>query len=42
MGNGLLEKVLTRRFGKPTVSVLDGFVSLCWNPDEWNYDSVTT
>jgi hypothetical protein len=37
---GLLEEILTRRYGKPTVSVLKGFVALCWNPDEWNYDSV--
>jgi hypothetical protein len=40
MGTGLLEKILTRRYGKPTVSIMDGFVALCWNPDDCDYDTV--
>jgi hypothetical protein len=40
MEAGILEKVLTRRYGQPVLSIMDGLAAKCWNPDEWDYASV--
>jgi hypothetical protein len=40
MKAGILERVLTRRYGQPVLSIMDGLGAKCWNPDEWDYASV--
>jgi hypothetical protein len=33
MNAGLMERVLTRRYGRPTLSIRDGMAARCWNTD---------
>jgi hypothetical protein len=40
MQAGILERVLTRRYGQPVLSIMDGLAAKCWNPDEFDYASV--
>ncbi len=40
MEQGILERVLTRRYGRPVTSVNEGLNALCWNPDEFDYASM--
>jgi hypothetical protein len=39
MRTGILEKVLTRRYGPPVPTKIHGLDARCWNPDEFNYAS---
>jgi hypothetical protein len=34
MKQGLLEKILTRRYGAPTLCIRDGLAAKCWNKDD--------
>jgi hypothetical protein len=40
MNTGLLERVLTRRYGRPTLSIRDGMAARCWNTDQPENESV--
>lgn len=40
MKTGVLEKVLTRRYGRPVVTTRRGLPARCWNPDEFDYATV--
>ncbi len=37
---GILERVLTRRYGRPITTVSEGLNALCWNPEEPDDDSL--
>jgi len=39
MNDGLLERVLTRRYGEPVVSARHGLPARCWNLDDPDYSS---
>ena len=39
MEPGILERVLTRRYGQPVTRVVEGLTALCWNPEEPDYAS---
>ena len=40
MKAGVLERVLTRRYGKPVTSILDGMGARVWNPGDDDYEAV--
>ena len=40
MKTGVLERVLTRRYGPAITCQMDGREARCWKPDEWDYDAV--
>jgi hypothetical protein len=40
MKAGVFERVLTRRYGKPITSILDGMAARVWNPGDDHYEAV--
>ena len=40
MEAGVFERVLTRRYGKPVTSILDGMGARVWNPGDDDYEAV--
>jgi hypothetical protein len=40
MKEGLLERILVRRYGQPVVGITHGLHAHCRNPDEFDFDTV--